>query len=87
MAQSSSRPVASVARILIGRLVMSSEFSTTCKIGERFQSPSRPVAQWFHNEQTDWTLSEYGCGEYGCGEQLISTHVNALHLDLDLEVD
>ena len=24
---------------------MSSEFSTTCKIGERFQSPSRPVAQ------------------------------------------
>ena len=43
--QSPGRPVASVARILIGRLVMSSEFSTTCKIGERFQSPSRPVAQ------------------------------------------
>ena len=34
--QSPGRPVASVARILIGRLVMSSEFSTTCKIGERF---------------------------------------------------
>ena len=26
------------------------------------------------------------CGEYGCGEKLMSTHVNALYLDLDLDL-
>ena len=32
-------------------------------------------------------ITSYYNSEYGCGEKLMSTHVNALHLDLDLGVE
>ena len=50
----------------------------------RAAAGARRSPEWVNGVPSETKLAN-NCGEYGCGEKLMSTHVNALYLDLDLD--
>eukprot|EP01043_Picozoa_sp_COSAG02_P014038 COSAG02_NODE_572_length_20163_cov_9.875461_7_plen_215_part_00 len=81
-------------RKMVGRrtsLILATSWPTSDSRGRSRRGRRRQVSRWVPRgrAETVCDVSETklanNCGEYGCGEKLMSTHVNALYLDLDLD--